>query len=244
MELDFATRLLFAGLWTIADKAGRLEDRPKKIKINVFPADNVEIDTMLQALHDLKFITRYSVAGVAYIQVNNWTKHQNPHHTEKESVIPPFNGGLTVIEPLEPSESRKDDGGNPADSLIPDSLIPEKKPMSGKPDGVASEILAYLNVKTGKAFRPVRANLSLIQARIRESACPDDLKAVIDVKVAQWGDDPKMAEYLRPETLFGATKFAGYVGEIAKPKGPAEWWVKEGFGSRESALRNGAKEPA
>ena len=28
-ELDFAGRLLFIGLWGIADRAGRLEDRPK-----------------------------------------------------------------------------------------------------------------------------------------------------------------------------------------------------------------------
>ena len=50
-ELPFETRLLFAGLWTVADKKGRLEDRPKKIKMQVFPADTVDIDTMLEQLH-------------------------------------------------------------------------------------------------------------------------------------------------------------------------------------------------
>lgn len=125
VELDFATRLLFAGLWTVADKAGRLEDRPKKIKIDVFPADDVDIDGMLTALAQRGFITRYTAGGKAYIQVNAWDKHQRPHHTEKESSIPPNpqdgNGGLTVKEPLEPVESQKQDGGNPPDSLIPDT---------------------------------------------------------------------------------------------------------------------------
>jgi hypothetical protein len=126
VELDFATRILFAGLWTVADKAGRLEDRPKKIKIAVFPADDLDIDSMLTALAGKNFITRYSVGGVAYIQINAWAKHQNPHHTEKASTIPPpqSNGGLTVKEPLEAGGNKERDGGNPADSLIPDSLIP------------------------------------------------------------------------------------------------------------------------
>jgi hypothetical protein len=125
VELDFATRLLFAGLWTVADKEGRLQDRPKKIKIDVFPADNLDIDAMLQALADRKFITRYEVNGGKFIQIANWTKHQNPHHTEKASEIPGIDGELTVKPPLEPRESQKQDGGNLADSLIPDSLIPD-----------------------------------------------------------------------------------------------------------------------
>mgnify|MGYP000524122965 CR=1 FL=1 len=69
VELDFATRLLFAGLWTVADRDGRLQDRPKKIKIDVFPAENLDIDAMLQALHDSKFINRYEVNGAKYIQI-------------------------------------------------------------------------------------------------------------------------------------------------------------------------------
>lgn len=139
VELTFATRLLFAGLWTLADREGRLEDRPKKIKIGVFPADDVNVDAMLQELHDAKFVQRYEVNGVRYVKITNWYKHQNPHHTEKPSVIPDANGEITV-KPRRQS-ARNDagqpgvngeiavnnqvlDGGNLADSLIPDSLIP------------------------------------------------------------------------------------------------------------------------
>jgi hypothetical protein len=126
VELDFATRLLFAGLWTVADKSGRLQDRPKKIKIDVFPADNLDVDAMLQTLHVSGFIVRYEVNGSRYVQIKNWAKHQNPHHTEKASDIPEYNGALTVKEPEKQGESRNQDGGNPADSgfLIPDSGFP------------------------------------------------------------------------------------------------------------------------
>ena len=134
VELDFATRLLFAGLWTVADRDGRLQDRPKKIKIDVFPADNLDIDAMLQALHNGGFIERYVVDGSKFIQISNWSKHQNPHHTEKASEIPGTNGVLTVKQPLEPKHPPKQDGGNLADSLllIPDSLIPESKTAPAK----------------------------------------------------------------------------------------------------------------
>ncbi|WP_238925071.1 hypothetical protein [Achromobacter insuavis] len=128
VELDFGTRILFAGLWTLADREGRLEDRPKKIKIGVFPADNVDIEVMLQELNRCNFIKRYEANGEKYIQIVSWHKHQSPHHTEKASVIPSEDGSLTVKDRKDAGEPPKDDGGNPPDSLIPDSLIPKDPP--------------------------------------------------------------------------------------------------------------------
>lgn len=81
-------RLLFAGLWTIADKEGRLDDRPKKVKALVLPFDNVDCDELLQQLHQRKFINRYQVNGEGFIQISNWKKHQNPHCKEAASEIP------------------------------------------------------------------------------------------------------------------------------------------------------------
>ena len=40
---------------------------------------------------------------------------------------------------------------------------------------------------------------------------------VIAKKVREWGADPKMSTYLRPATLFNATKFAQYQGELVVP---------------------------
>lgn len=127
VEMDFATRLMFAGLWCLADREGRLEDRPKKIKMGLFPADDVNVETMLADLHRYGFILRYEINGEKYIQIAKWSEHQNPHHTEKPSVIPSINGELTVKERLKNRGNQKPDGGNLADSgfLIPDSLIPD-----------------------------------------------------------------------------------------------------------------------
>ena len=82
-------RLLFIGLWTIADREGRLEDRPARIKAETLPYDDCDVDKLLNDLARYGFIIRYEVDGVRYIQVANFTKHQNPHIKEKASEIPP-----------------------------------------------------------------------------------------------------------------------------------------------------------
>lgn len=82
-------RLLFAGLWTLADREGRLEDRPKRIKAEILPYDDdANPDDLLRSLHEHGFILRYEDAGVRFIQVLAFSKHQDPHYKEKASVIP------------------------------------------------------------------------------------------------------------------------------------------------------------
>lgn len=77
----------------------------------------------------------------------------------------------------------------------------------------AKEVLAFLNAKTGRSYRPVDTNLRLIEARLKAGATVENCRGVIVRKARVWGTDPKMAEYLRPATLFNATKFEQYLGE-------------------------------
>ena len=78
----------------------------------------------------------------------------------------------------------------------------------------AREVLAFLNTKTGRNYQPVDANLKLILARLK-TATVQDCKSVIAKKCREWEKKEKMVEYLRPATLFNATKFAQYQGELA-----------------------------
>lgn len=125
VELAFEHRLLFVGLWTMADREGRLEDRPTKIKMELFPADSVDVDGGLQALHDNGFVQRYEADGKRFIQVLAWGKHQNPHMKEAKSMIPApgEHGASTVQAPTKADTS-------PADSLIPDSGFSDSKGTS------------------------------------------------------------------------------------------------------------------
>jgi hypothetical protein len=98
-EIDPLGRILFAGLWIIADRRGRLEDRPKKIKVSALPYDDCNVDELLQKLADGGFIIRYEVDGVKYIAITNWDKHQNPHVKELDSIIPAPNQHHTSPSP-------------------------------------------------------------------------------------------------------------------------------------------------
>jgi hypothetical protein len=128
-------RLLFPGLWMLADREGRMEDRPKRIKGEIFPFDSIEVGPLLDELERWGFILRYKKDGASYLQILKFTTHQTPHYTEKESVIPAHDflesrpdddddapGGLQ-------EDSRKalpiKMGSLPPDSLNPDSLNPD-----------------------------------------------------------------------------------------------------------------------
>ena len=118
-ELKPITRLLFIGLWTVADREGRLKDQPQKIKIQILPYDKCNIDKLLDELQGKGFILRYKANGCRLIQIINFNKHQNPHLKEQASELPApdMHGASTVQEPNK-------HGSCPADSLllIPDSL--------------------------------------------------------------------------------------------------------------------------
>lgn len=93
---DPLARLLFIGLWCYADRAGRLEDRPKKIKVEVLPFDKCDVNSLLQQLHDTGFIFRYESEGAHYIAISSWEQYQNPHKNEIQSVIPPYSGNIMI----------------------------------------------------------------------------------------------------------------------------------------------------
>ena len=100
--LPYQDRLLFAGLWTLADREGRLEDRPPRIRAELFPYDHdFDVEASLCRLVSSRFINRYLTVNGLFIEVNNFKKHQSPHHTETRSVIeaPLVNGYDTVNIP-------------------------------------------------------------------------------------------------------------------------------------------------
>ena len=174
-ELPMSARLLFAGLWCIADREGRLKDKPKVIKAQLFPWDDIDINSLLNDLHNSGFVKRYIVDGAKYLQVINFGKHQNPHKNEAASVIPPFDPSQktqenqedevvqykhstsTVQAPEKHSTNRDDshDSHDSHDSLIEDSLIEDsviaqsdKNRSTPPPDTQPIFISIILNDKT------------------------------------------------------------------------------------------------
>jgi len=86
------------------------------------------------------------------------------------------------------------------------------------PNGAENAVLEYLNAQSGRSFRGSKNDRALIRGRFADGYTFEQMQKVIDHKVEQWGDDEKMARYIRPETLFRASKFDGYLNEITNTK--------------------------
>lgn len=145
-ELAPIARLLFIYLWMLADRDGRLEDRPKKIKAKALAYDvSADADALLNDLREGGFIVRYEVQSVKYIQITNFSKHQKPHSNETKSEIPPCPQELlTMVEsPCTQGDEDCEEGKEAlvpcisdslidrlTDSPIPDCPIAEEPPLS------------------------------------------------------------------------------------------------------------------
>jgi len=114
-------RLCFIGLWMLADREGRLQDRPKRIKGELFPYESFEVEPLLQELARYGFIDRYEVNGVRVIAIPTFSEHQNPHKNEKPSELPARHDENREIT----GQVQYKHSTNPADSLNPDSLNPD-----------------------------------------------------------------------------------------------------------------------
>lgn len=91
-QLPPLARILFEGLWCMADKEGRLWDRPPQIKAECLPYDECDTDAFLQQLQDAGFILRYEAQDRKCIQILTFGKHQTLTTWESkntESNIPP-----------------------------------------------------------------------------------------------------------------------------------------------------------
>lgn len=215
-NLPFQTRLTFAGLWVHADKAGRLEYRPKYLKAMIFPYDAVKIEKEIELLSNGKpngtpFIQLYNIENKQFIQINHWDKHQRPHHTEKESEIPPApplnttEKGMGMENQLNPSKELRN------------GEITVKEPLTPHINNDAEEIISYLNKKTSRSFKPTPQNIKLIKTRMNEGFKKENFLTVIDNQCDKWLCDDKMVEYLRPITLF-SPKFESYLNNTPQKK--------------------------
>jgi uncharacterized phage protein (TIGR02220 family) len=134
-----------------------------------------------------------------------------PLHSQEQAQEQQTEQEIILSSKLDPAVTMKNTTKEQKRSLT--SLANSKALLKAQ----ATEILNFLNEKTGRTYRPVDANLKLILARLESGASTGECYQVIAKKTREWQRDPKMANYLRPATLFNATKFEQYVGELVLP---------------------------
>lgn len=181
-ELNAMERLLFIYLWMLADREGRLEDRPKRIKAEALPYDNLDADQALNRIAQAGFIVRYQVGDQRIIQVVNFSKHQAPHIREQGSSLPEMVAETALVEPSQEEEVVEHNLGSakavtsPSDSLIPDSLIPDSNtPLA--PEGEVAPVSVEMDLV---AEEPAESLFDQFWAKYPNKTCKAKARAKWD----------------------------------------------------------------
>ncbi|MCC7586179.1 hypothetical protein FUU19_22125 [Serratia sp. Lou2A] len=90
VECSIPARLLFIGLFNFANDKGCLERSPRRIKMQVFPADSMDCEPLLQELITHGLLTEYSVNDVQYLHISGFLKHQKINRPSQTNIpVPP-----------------------------------------------------------------------------------------------------------------------------------------------------------
>jgi len=147
MQNDPLGRLLFIGLWTLADYNGNVEWRSQRIKVKLLPYDNCDVEKLAINLDKSGFVRFYSDGEKIYLNIPNFTVHQNPHKIERDkgAVVPVSSEerrqlidipALTINR--DKSRANPDQNGtDPADSLFLNPDSPSLIPDCGSPNSEA-----------------------------------------------------------------------------------------------------------
>lgn len=217
MEMSPTAKLLYFYLNMSADDDGFVGN-PKTIKLISGATDDD-----LKILIAKQFIIPFE-SGVVVIKdwkIHNYIRKDTYNSTvykfEKSQLLDDDNGAY-ILNENKPSTGRPREVDTGKDRLGKDRLGKNNNTMSDKSDDVIpySEIISYLNEKTGRSFRTTEAHKRFIKARWNEDYKLDDFKRVIDNKVADWTgktiNGQPAEKYLQPSTLFG-TKFDNYLNQ-------------------------------
>lgn len=154
------------------------------------------IDRTLNSLVDkglisrTSYVTKHGYRAVEYAAIGP-THIDGPHDAEPRTV---------------------DTDGPRTPTTEPQPLLDEPQtPAQPKEPDLTEEVIDHLNQRAGTHYKATTASTrKRIKALLKEGFTVEDIKLVIDKKCAEWLNNRDMAQYLRPETLFG-TKFESYL---------------------------------
>lgn len=155
-------RYLFIGLFTQADREGRMEYRPKRIKVCILPYDDVDMEKLLKELTESGFLINYNVNGTNYLAITNFLKHQYPNVKEPESTIPAppkHHAGIMQV-PSQNAGKGKEGNGKERNGKV--SITPPTPPQELDRVFANEEFRkvlteAYPNVDIGQQHKSMRA---------------------------------------------------------------------------------------
>lgn len=160
-------RVAFSGLWTVADRDGRFAWKPRALKTDVLPYDDVDFVFVLEALVKFGFVVKYTIGGREFGYIPSFGEHQVVNPRESKSVIPPHDAWRRVDANANPAHGEGKGKGREEEGKVDVSVAAR----------VLSERIGNLDFRFQEQL-----------ARMLPTACkPDeDLEGCVDRMVGQW----------------------------------------------------------
>lgn len=201
VEFGLPLRLSFIALFTACDREGRFKWRPRQLKLDCLPYDEIDFSRVLDALITRGFVVKYEVLGEVYGCIPSFSRHQSINNKESESVYPGPPQKLSVSGDKEPAVYENQDAGKEYLRVVNASIT-----RDGKDQG-EEEGKGRVGEEEGK--------------ELRADALPPEKPKTADQVLADFGivgdlarDFKKQRKALKAE--ISTTVMAGFQREAAK----------------------------
>lgn len=104
IKTNLPLRLAYIGLFTACDREGRFKWKPRALKLDVLPYDQLDFSRVLDALVTHGFLVKYEFEGDEFGCIPTWSQHQVINNRESTSLLPSLEESTTCT-----SDSRVDD---------------------------------------------------------------------------------------------------------------------------------------
>ena len=205
-------RLAFIALWTACDREGRFRWRPRALKLDCMPYDDVDFSLVLDGLWKHNFIEKYEIDGEIYGLVPTFEKHQIINQREPASACPaPSKECAKLVQ-----DTAKDCTGTVPvqyrDSTRTGAELREGEGEGERErEGIQSTTLRFVDCPPAEN-PPVEKPVKPKRAKAKTAIDPDAQPTAADLDHAQTAGVDLRIEWPR---------FRDY--HLANPKGSADW---------------------
>lgn len=99
IDLTAEARLVWIGLWSVCDRNGCFEWRPRKWALKFAAGLECDAESVFAQLQAAGFLERYEAGGEAFGFCVKWAKHQDPHPDEAPVHPMPASQNFTPLPP-------------------------------------------------------------------------------------------------------------------------------------------------
>lgn len=229
IETGLPLRIAFVALFTCCDREGRFKWKPRELKLDCLPYDDLDFSRVLDALTTRGFVVKYASGGRQYGAITTFLSHQNINNRESESEIPspqsPDSEILTNQPDVVPHTTRQPRVSHasttPLVQVQGEGKGREGKAISRVDD--AAVVFDYWKTKLGKngnsKFTPERRKRVI--DRLKDGYSVDDIKLGIDGCASSphhMGENETHTIYDDLELICrNGTKLEGFIGKNDSP---------------------------